>query len=88
MKGYAEERGLAFKLAFDAVSGQFVSQPIAHDFQPKAEPSLLVKKLADLRKTYRTKKVRDQVSKQLAAMGPELRDDIGMTDVFATSQHF
>lgn len=87
MKGYAEERGHAFKLAFDAVSKQFVANPIAHDFQPKAEANVIVQKLADVRKNIRLRKARGHVARQLNDMGPELREDVGMTEHYAASQN-
>jgi hypothetical protein len=35
MKEYFDQRGQAFKLVFDDASGEFVTQPLAHDFAPK-----------------------------------------------------
>ncbi len=85
MKGFTEDRGLAFKLDYDADTKQFVSKLIEHGFQPKAEAHPAIAKVAELRKRYRVKKTRENVAKQMAAMGPELRDDVGMTEVHAAS---
>jgi hypothetical protein len=80
MKGYTEERGRAFKLGFDVESGQFFSKPIAHDFAPEPKQSLIAQKTADWRKRRETAKAKALLKEQLSAMGPELRDDIGMSD--------
>jgi hypothetical protein len=85
MKGYTEVRGQVFKLVFDATSKQFVSQPTAHDFQPRTAASVVAQQQSDIHKRHRSKKSRSQVTKLLADMGPQLRDDIGMTEVFAAS---
>ncbi len=86
MKGYIEERGRVFKLDYDAATKQFVSKPVDHDFLPKANVNPVVEKLAVLVKRRRVKKVQQQVAWQLAAMGPELRDDVGMAEVYANMQ--
>jgi hypothetical protein len=87
MKGYTKERGQAFKLGFDAESKQFVTKPIAHDFLSQVESHGVLVKLSEWRNGRAVKKRRKILAKQLVAMGPELRDDVGMTDVFASTSH-
>ena len=86
MKGYTEERGRVFKLDYDAATKQFVSKPVDHDFLPKPNVNPVVEKLAVLVKRRGVKKVQEHVARQLAAMGPELRDDVGMADVYSSMQ--
>jgi hypothetical protein len=59
MKGYFEQRGQAFKLVFDDASGEFVAQPVQHEFVPQIRQILSSKKpveLSEHRQTVRGKK--------------------------------
>jgi FixJ family two-component response regulator len=83
MKGYSEERGQAFKLEYDAASGQFVSKPIDHSFPQKSFSNAVVETLSNLRKRREDAKAKRKLLKTLEGLSPETRDDVGMTDVFA-----
>ena len=85
MKGYSETRGHASKLDFDSETGQFISTPIAHDFAAKPLQNIVVKKLVELRQLYQRKKATQQATKILSEMSPHMRDDLGMTEFFATT---
>jgi hypothetical protein len=74
-------------LDFDPESQQFVSKSIAHNFRPETGRNVVLQKLADWHKHRELTRKRDALTKQIAAMTPELRDDIGMTVVFAASHH-
>ena len=85
MKGYSEERGLSFKLDFDAESKQFVSKPVAHAFVSHAERVMVLQKLAEPGKRRKAKKIGRKLRRLLAGVNPVIHDDIGMSDVFAAS---
>jgi hypothetical protein len=85
MRGFEEFRGHTTRIDFDAETGQFFSRPIAPGFAPLTEPNVVVQKLAELRKRRQKAKAKQALSKLLARMSPEARDDVGMTEVFAAS---
>ena len=82
MKGYTESRGHAFKLGFDAESGQFIEVPIAHAIEHGTKQNAVSQKLAEMRKHRQERKANHQLSELLVNMSPDIRDDIGMTEVF------
>jgi hypothetical protein len=84
MKGYSEHRGHSSKLEFDHATGQFISKPIESAFAPRAQPKLLVQKLAELHLRQKRKKSKRKAVKFLGTIGPDLRDDVGMIEFYAT----
>lgn len=85
MKGYFEQRGLAIKLEFDAASGQFIAKPIEHGFIATATPHVIVQKIVELKMRRKIKKSKEWLVHILKRMGPEIRDDVGMTEVYAAA---
>jgi hypothetical protein len=85
MKGYTEERGLSFKLDYDAESKRFVTMPVAHAFAPQAESNSFSQKLAELQERRRIKKARRELTVILTGMSPHIRDDIGVTAEFVAA---
>jgi hypothetical protein len=83
MKGYSEHRGHSSKLDFDQATGQFITKPIEASFAPKAVPNAIVQKLVKLREQRLRKKTKQKAVKFLATIGPDLRDDVGMTEFYA-----
>jgi hypothetical protein len=83
MKGYSEERGLSFKLDYDAESKQFISKPVAHAFAPQAESNVSVQKPAELRKRRQARTTKRHVSELLAAKGTDAPEDVRMTKAHA-----
>ena len=86
MKGFTEERGRMSRMGYDAETKQFAPQPIAHSFQPSSLPEVVGQKLSALFKGRNLKQAKPALSQQIADMSAEQRDDVGMTEVFATSQ--
>lgn len=86
MKGYFEERGKAFKLEFDVASGTFVSTPEKHSFAPEDAPRPLLQKLNAMRQQRQKTKTEQTLLVTLAGLGPEARDDVGMSGVYTALQ--
>ncbi len=86
MKGFSETRGQASKIEFDHNTRQFVSIPIAHEFTANHAPHIVVQKLGELRLYRQRKNIKQQTKKVLSAISPQARDDVGMTEVFASSR--
>jgi hypothetical protein len=86
MKGYSEDRGLSFKLDYDADTKEFVSKPVEHAFAPQVGANVVVQKLAELRKRRQAGKTKRQSLELLAGKNTEARENIGMTEISAAAQ--
>jgi hypothetical protein len=82
MKGYSGTRGQSFKLEFDAASGQFNSRQIPHEFSLVTATNFIVKKLKQKLKADKQRKAEVQLKLLLASLGPTIRDDVGMAEVY------
>jgi hypothetical protein len=87
MRGFDEFRGYTTRIGFDVETGQFGSIPIAHDFAPRGETSVIAQSFAKLRRRRQKVKAQYELSKVLTRMSPEEREDVGMTEVYAASGH-
>jgi hypothetical protein len=87
MKGYTEDRGLSFKLDYDADTKQFVSKPIEHDFAPRAEPNGIMRKLKDWQARREATAASRRLQEQLSEFTPEMLDDIGMAGILVNGQN-
>ena len=85
MRGFKEFKGHTTRIDFEAETGQFFSMPIVHSLAALTQPNVIVQKLVELRRRRQKAKAQQRVSKLLARMSPEARDDVGMTEAFATS---
>jgi hypothetical protein len=85
MKGYSEHRGHFSKLDFDHANGQFISKPIEAAFAPKPEPNIIVQKLTELHQHQKRKNAEQKAVKFLKTISSDLRDDLGMTEFYASA---
>lgn len=85
MKGYSEHRGHCSKLDFDQATGQFISKPIAAGFAHQQESNTIIQKIALLSERQQQRRTKKRAIKELATIGPAMREDVGLTEFYAVA---